>query len=236
MIFYDLLYLTYLVPAERVQAWLPGGLSPATVGDDQAVLSVWLFHVLEAKAARLPSPRVAYNQMTVHTFVHDPHGGDKALYLLKAGVTLPLVRRVGRFFGMPVEPIRLDIRPERDKRLRYHHYRAEGEWDGALRVEADEVAPRLEALPPFANAQEAVIFLTDMLVGLYSNGRRLYRLEAWHPRLQPRVARVQTVRLPILSRLGFLGEEEIAHPHAALLAPRGHYLLHLPPQRLNGGS
>ncbi len=233
MIFYDMLYITYLVPTERVSRVMPEDVTPVEINGGHVAVAVWLFHVLEAKAARVPSPRVSYHQINVYTFVHDPVTSERALFLLRAGVTSPWVARLARWLGVPVDVVQLQIVPERDKRLRYQHYRATGDWGGPLQVEADEVAPRLEeAPPPFSSPQEAVVHLTDMLVGLYAQGPKLHRVEAWHPRLQPRVAQVDVVRLPVLAQLGIVTEEEMVHPHSVFLAPRGHYLLHLPPQRV----
>ncbi len=232
MILYDMLFISYLVPEERLQPLLPPGITPAWVMERQAIIGVWLFHVLEAKAARVPSPRLAYNQANVYTFVRDPITQEKAMFLLRASVTAGAVARVARWLKIPVDVIRLEITPERDKRLRYRRYQAQGEWTGTLQVEVDEVAPRLNDLPPFANAQAAAVYLTDMLIGLYAPGTDIRRMEAWHPRLQPRVAQARMVQLPILTHLGVITEDEMARPHCVLLAPRGHYLLHLPPHRV----
>lgn len=231
-VLYDMLYLVYFLPTATVAAKLPPSVSPVEAGDGLTATVVWWFHVLEAKAARLPSPRVRYSQVSVYTLVRDPLSGERALYFLSSGVTSPLVHRVARWLRIPVEQISLDIRPDKDKRLDFHHYAAYGEWQGSFAVEAKQTAPRLEQLAPFANAEDAVIYLTDALVGLYGNGRALYRLEAWHPRLQPRVATVERVALPFLQKLLDLPETRVRQPDCALLAPRGHYLLHLPPRRL----
>lgn len=232
MILYDVLYLSYLLPVDRVRPFVPERLPPATVNGEQTFVSVVLFHVLEARAARLPSPRVTYNQINVYTFVDVPGTEEHAIYFLRKGMTRPWPTRLARWLGMPVEPMHLEITPRRDRRLRYEHYAAHGHWHGEFHVEADEVAPRLEELPPFESGQEAVIFLTDALVGLYGNGRRLWRLDAWHPRFQPRVARVTQVEFPLLVEMGLLQEEEVARPHNVLIAPREHFLIHLPPRRV----
>lgn len=232
MILYDVLYLSYLVPVARVRPLIPERLPLATVDGEQAVVSVVLFHVLEAKAARLPSPRLSYNQVNVYTFVTAPDSGEHAVYFLRKGMTRRSAARFARWLGMPVEPVHLDIRPRRDRRLRYEHYAARGHWRGEIYIEADEVAPRVESLPPFPSGQEAVIFLTDPLVGFYGNGRRLLRLDAWHPRFQPRVARAARVEFPLLVEMGLVDADDLPHPHSVLLAPREHFLIHLPPRRV----
>lgn len=232
-ILYDLLYLVYLVPTADVRSLLPSSLTPVEAGDGKGAIVVWWFHVLEGKAARVPSPRVAYSQVNVYTLVRDPLTGERAPYFMWSGVTSPLVRRVARWLRMPVEPIALKIQPDKDKRLDYHRYLAEGQWEAPFVVEARQVAQRLTELPPWQEGEEAVVYLTDMLVGLYGGPRGVYRLEAWHPRLQPRVAAVHRVELPFLeARLGFT-PDRVRRPDCALLAPRGHYLLHLPPRRLS---
>ncbi len=232
MILYDVLYLSYLLPAERVRPFVPERLALATVDGDQVFVSAVFFHVLEAKAARLPSPRISYNQVNVYTFVTAPGTGEHAVYFLRKGMTRPGATRLARWLGMPVERAQLDITPRRDRRMRYEHYAVRGYWHGNIHIEADEIAPRLEELPPFDNGQEAVIFLTDALVGFYGNGRRLWRLDAWHPRFQPRVAQVTHVEFPLLIEMGLLTDTQVAQPHNVLLAPREHFLIHLPPRRV----
>ncbi len=233
MVLYDMLYISYLVPAARVRPLVPSSLSLVTVAEGQAFVSLLLFQVLEAKAARLPSPRLSYHQINLYTFVRDPKTGDKALFFLRKGMTLPTAVRGARFLKMPADLISCSLEPQRDERMRYSHYAARGEWQGLFHMEADEVAPRLEEpLPPFASAQEAVIFLTDALVGLYAQGDTIYRLEAWHPRFQPRVAQVQEIHFPLLPALGLVDEVALQQPHSVFLAPRGHFLVHLPPRRV----
>ncbi len=232
MVLYDVLYISYLLPVERVRPFVPSLLPIATVNEGYTFVSAVFFHVLEAKAARLPSPRLSYNQVNIYTFVKSPDSGEHAIYFLRKGMTAKGAVRFARWLRMPVEPIALELTPHRDKRLRYEHYALRGRWHGEIHIEADEVAPRLDALPPFADGYEAVIFLTDPLVGFYGDGSRVWRLNAWHPRFQPRVARVTKVQLPLLVDMGLLKEEEVAHPHNVLLAPREHFLIHLPPRRV----
>ena len=231
MILYDVLYISYLLPVERVRPFVPERLPIAAVDGEHTFVSAVFFHVLEAKAARLPSPRVSYNQVNVYTFVTAPKSGQHAIYFLRKGMTSKGAARAARWLRMPVELIELELTPRRDKRLRYEHYALRGTWHGNIHIEADEVAPRLEALPPFASGQEAVVFLTDPLVGFYGNAGWVWRLDAWHPRFQPRVARATRVEMPILAEMGLLKEDEIAQPHNVLLAPREHFLIHLPPRR-----
>ena len=230
MILYDVLYLSYLVPQERVRSLVPASLPLALVDGQHTFVSVALFHVLEAKAARLPSPRISYNQVNIYTFVTAPGTGEHAVYFLRKGMTAPGWARLARWLGMPVERLELEIVPRRDKRMRYEHYAARGDWRGPIHIEADEIAPRVEALPPFPSGQEAVIFLTDPLVGFYGDGRRVRRLDAWHPRFQPRVAQVSRVEFPLLVEMGLVTAKEVPRPHNALLAPREHFLIHLPPR------
>lgn len=234
MILYDVLYISYLVPAARVRPRVPSELPLDVVEDDKVFLSVVMGFVREAKAARLPSPRFTYYQLHVCTYVRHPRTGEHATYHLLGGMTAQGAARVARALGMNVMPVSLTITPDRDERLRYRGYHMRGRWDGEMAVDADEVAPKLEALPPFPSAKDAVIYLTDSLVTLFGPSGRVRAMSLWHPRFQPRVAQVSTLSLPILKHLDLLDPEEMAHPHNVLLVPREHRLVHLPPRRVKG--
>lgn len=232
MILHNILYLSYLLPAARVRPHVPDVLPLATVDGDNVMLSVVLFRNADVKAARLPSPRLAYDQVDVRTYVVDPESGDHAVYFLRCGLSSAPAVRLFRLAGMPAEHIRFAVQAQRDRRLRYAHYTATGHWQGEVHVEADETAPKVDILPPFTTAQEAVLYLTDPLVGFYGPPGRVRRVNIWHPRFQPRVARVSQVRFPFLTAMQLLDAGEIGQPHSVLLVPRGHFLTHLPPKRL----
>ena len=230
MILRDVVYISYRVPASLVRSWVPGHLSPAVVGDDQAFITVMMFQVERARAARLPSPQTTYHQINVMTYVQEPQSGETAIYFLRKGATKPGVVRAMRWLRMPVDPIEVQISAQRDHRDHYAFYKARGSWNGEFHVHVRQVAPRLESLPPFESGQDAVIYLTDPLIGYYGGGRSTYRLESWHPRAQPRVGVVESLALPFLE--GIVGKEVAqAAPAVVLLAPRHHYLIHLPPRR-----
>ncbi len=230
MILYDVLYVSYLLPLERIRALVPASLSPDTVEGNQVFLSVVMGFVREAKAARLPSPRFTYYQMNVCTYVRHPRTGSHVTYHLWGGMTSPGAVRVARWAGLHVDHVQFSITPDRDERLRYRGYRMQGH--GSMVVVADEVAPRLESLPPFPSAQDAIIYLTDALVTLYGASGHVREMEVWHPRFQPRVAQVREIALPVLQQLGVMDPEEVERPHNVLLVPRAHWLIHLPPRRV----
>ncbi len=232
MILYDVLYISYLLPSDRVRPLVPSHLALDTVDDEHVFLSVVMSFVREAKAARLPSPRFTYYQVHVCTYVKHPHTGEHATYHLHGAMTVMGAVRLARFMGMRVDFADFRITPDRDERLRYRGYRMEGSWLGTVEVEADEIAPRLDSLAPFASPSEAVIYFTDALVTLFGGEGKVREMAVWHPRFQPRVARVTKIAMPVLRHLGVLDAQDVARPHNVLLVPRAHWLFHLPSRRL----
>ncbi|NPA91451.1 MAG: hypothetical protein GXO55_08390 [Chloroflexi bacterium] len=231
LILQDVLYISYRLPADRVRPHLPSGISLATVGEDEVFVTALITRVERARLARLPSPRWSYAQVGIMTYVQPTEGTQPAVFCLRQGVTHARWARVLRWFGVPVDEVAVQIRAERTKRNEYTTFRVQGDWQGPFHVEARQVAPRLESLPPFPSGMDAVIYLVDALEGLYAANGRVYRVDMWHPRPQPRVGEVSRVEFPMLGRVLDLSPEEIVQPTVVLMAPRNHYLLHLPPRR-----
>jgi len=223
-------YLSYRLPARQMRPLVPDHLPLAAVAEDQVFVTAMLFRVERARAARLPSPQVSYYQVNLMTYVRERDNEQPAIFFLRKGVNKPRVARAMRWLHMPVDRMRLRVQAERDHHDNYAFYEARGHWNGDFHLRIHQIAPRLENLFPFNNGQSAVIHLADALVGFYGAEGRTYRLEAWHPRAQPRVGEVETISFPPLETL-FGPEVDLAHPAVVLLAPRHHYLIHLPPQR-----
>lgn len=228
----DMLYVSYLLPQERIAGLLPRGLRPAPAGEGKAFLSLVIFKGNTEKAFRIPAPPIPFDQVNIRTYVIDPHNGEVAVYFIRCGIN-------GRFItfmyktlsGMPVEHCPFEITAETGEEGEYGSYRVEGNWHGRFSIAAAETAAALTGLDPFPGVDEALLYLMDPLSGFYPAWGGLRRLEIFHEPLKPRVCRAVRASFPYLENLGVLSAGEIGKPHNLLLVPHTPFEIFLPPKK-----
>ncbi len=235
MLLRDMLYVSYLVPAARIIPLLPKGLTPAVVSDDLVFVSLVIFRGVTSGAARVPMPRIPFDQVNIRTYVIDPVTGAPSVVFVRCGISGALITFLYKILsGMPVEHTPFSITPAVDTKGGYNHYHVAGSWHGSFQIDAEEQERELSRLPPFAGRQEAIDYLIDPLVGFYVAGRKLLRLEVYHAPLVPRVCTAKTIVFPYLTKLGIVGDDEIGHPHNLLLVPFTPFRIYLPPRKTVG--
>ena len=233
MLIDDVLYVSYLVPTARLRSHVPDSLKFATVEKNRVFVSVVVFRCRVSRVSLLPTPRLAFDQINVRTYVLDPCTGDCGVYFFACGVSSNSMAYLYRLVsGMPVKKIPFSLRAQRDEQTRYNYYSASGYWNGDLHIEATEVAPLVEELPPFPTTREATLYLVDQTIGFYGSPRRIRRLEVWHPHCPPRVCRLTQARFPFLTAQGMVRTSEMQQPHHVLVVPGWRFLTYLPPRRL----
>jgi hypothetical protein len=231
MLLRDMLYLSYLVPGRRIRDLVPGCLPLAVVGGDKVFVSLVIFRGITRSALSLPAPPIPFDQVNIRTYVTDPVTGKPAVYFLRCGISGRLITFLyGITSGMPVEHAPFTIWPGCNTGVRYLDYRVQGFWTGEFSISAQETSPVLENLHPFADTAEALAYLIDPLAGFYMARGILRRLEIYHAPLLPRVCEAVGVHFPLLTELGILDPEEIAHPHSTLLVPSTPFSIYLPPK------
>jgi hypothetical protein len=229
MLLRDMLYVSYLVPASRISPFLPPVLKPALVDGENVFVTLVIFRGKTSGAAGMPTPRIPFDQVNIRAYVLDPVSGKPSVYFVRCGISGGLITFLYRILsGMPVEHTPFSIESEQTKGGSYSHYRVSGTWNGTFTIEAEEISPVLTGLSPFLNVQEAIDYLIDPLVGFYSDGSVLRRLEVFHEPLVPRVCRPVRVLFPYLSRLGIVPEGEVSTPNNILLVPFTPFLIYLP--------
>ena len=226
----DMLYVSYLLPAERVRPIVPASLALATI-ENHVFVSLVIFRGKTTALTGIPSPRFPFDQVNVRTYVIDPITGMPSVYFVRCGISSGLITFLYKLVsGMPVEHIGYRIDADPDTEGVYTSYSATGNWHGDFSLNVREAAPVLETLPPFGSVQEAVDYLIDPLVGFYAAGSKMLRLEVFHPPLVPRVGAIEHARFPYLSLLGLLDVEAISRPHNVLLIPKTPFHIYLPPR------
>lgn len=232
MTLYDILYLSYLVPASHIRSLVPEILPLATVDDDMVFVSVVTFHSKGVRLVNLPSLRFTYDQINLRTYVKDPQTKNHGVYFLRSGITSASASLLTQLLNLPWENIPFTVTAERDKDGHYVRYLASGDWQGKFLIEVKETVSQIMNFPPFATPEEAIQYLTGPLIGFYGSSQKLRRFEVKHSHIQPRYCEVLDISFPLLTASGLLKKREIHQPHNALLAPQGQFHVYLPPRSI----
>jgi hypothetical protein len=229
MLLRDMLYMSYLIPASRIQRLLPPALKPAIVDGENVFVTLVIFRGKTSGAASIPTPHIPFDQVNIRTYVIDPVTEKPSVFFVRCGISGSLITFLYRVLsGMPVEHTPFSIEAGINKDGVYARFEVSGTWNGEFAIEAEEISPALTALSPFPTVQEAIDYLIDPMVGFYSDGRVLRRLEVYHGPLVPRVFRPARILFPYLSKLGIVPEDEVSLPHNTLLVPFTPFLIYLP--------
>jgi len=229
---HDMLYVSYLIPTERLLARIPNNFRLAEVQQGKVFLSLVIFRGRTSGAATIPTPGIPFDQVNIRTYVIDPATGKPAVYFVHCGISGSLITFLYRILsGMPVEHTPFAIRTRKDMNGRYGAYEASGAWHGRFSIKAGQAAEKVAALEPFPSREEALSYLIDPLAGFYSDSAIVRRLEVFHSPLEPRLCSPLEVRFPYLSSLGLVEEEEVARPHNILLVPYTPFLIYLPARK-----
>jgi len=229
MLLRDMLYVSYLIPSSRIVRFLPPLLNPAIVDGENVFVTLVIFRGKTSGAATIPTPHIPFDQVNIRTYVIDPVTEKPSVYFIHCGISGSLITYLYRTLsGMPVEHAPFSIKPEKAKDGVYTHYDVSGRWHGEFTIEAEEVSPALSSLPPFVNVQDAIDYLIDPLIGFYSDGPIVRRLEVYHDPLVPRVCKPTKIIFPYLSQLDIVPQNEVVRPHSVLLIPFTPFLIYLP--------
>ncbi len=235
MVLRDMLYISYLLPAERIARMVPRSLVPATADGRNGFLSLVIFKGNTKKAFHIPAPPIPYDQVNIRTYVVDPRTGGTAVYFIRCGINGGFITFMYRkLSGMPVEHCAFTITADTGDAGHYDSYRVEGVWRGRFTITASETAPAVTGLDPFPDTDKALLYLMDPAAGFYPARGSLRRLEIFHAPLKPRVCTATGVSFPCLEDLGLLNGKEIGDPHNLLLVPYTPFEIFLPPEKEKG--
>jgi hypothetical protein len=221
------LYVSYLVPAERVRPHVPDVLPLAVRSDDRVFISVVVLKSRLAGLSYLPGPFLPYDQVNLRTYVVDPRTGGPAVYFFRSAVTSRIVAGLTRLVGLGWEHGRFNIRLLSEARPGRVRYTTTGDWHGRLQIEAT-LAHEENAGEETDGAEDVVKHLTGPLVGYYGTKR----FGIWHPPLRPTQAHVESIRFDLLASSGLVDPGRIAEPDSALAVTQSRFRIYLPPTRL----
>ena len=228
---YDVLYLSYLVPEERLRPTVPDTVGFAARSEGRTILSLVLFHSRNVRASFLPFLRFSYDQANIRTYVLDPLGAP-AVFFLKSGITSRLVSLATGILGIPWQPIsmRIEAMPGSGP---LREYTAEGRFEGDFRIRLTVDSEPASGMALFRTPEEAVRFLTGPTTGFYGLSGGLVRFEVEHSPISPAMGRLSAIECPALVNSGLLTDEELRIPHSALIARHGRFKVSMPPARVS---
>ena len=223
----DVAYVTYLVPGERLRPAVPEKIAFAMTHEGKAFVSLVMFHNRNVRASLFPFIRFNYDQLNVRTYIIDPVTGKTAVLFLHSGITSGVMSFGTKLLGIPWPVISLGINGGQENSQTV--YSAAGEWGGEIAITLQEV-PEPDNYAPFRNMKEAIEFLIKPTVGFYRAPGGVIRFEVQHTFVMPRAGSATYVRFPMLEKYGYLGNEELQHPHSVLTTDHGFFRVLLPPK------
>ncbi|OPY74797.1 MAG: hypothetical protein A4E65_03737 [Syntrophorhabdus sp. PtaU1.Bin153] len=228
---YDVLYLSYLIPEERLRPAVPGKIPFAMAYHDKTLISLVLFRSRNVTASVFPLLRFNYDQANIRTYVIDPATKRPAVFFIKSGITSRLVSAVTGFLQIPWQSISMSLSIEHRKNGTSRHV-AEGVWGGSFFIDVTSNGKPPSNIEPFQTPGEAVHFLTGPSVGLYGSSGSLIRFEVEHSAIRPAAGIIETIDFPVPVRLGLVTEDELRSPQSVLVAPHGRFSVSMPPSRV----
>ena len=232
MLLNNVVYVSYMVPAERIFHLVPDKLPLAMVDGDKAFISIVLLRCRDVHLASLPFPRFDYYQLNVRTYVIDPHTGNQAVYFLKSGVTSFPVSIATRIFSLSWQHIELIINVENGDNRAPLSINMTGEWEGEIEIHTQRNMSGDVDMSPFISMESAVNYLVRPLIGFYRWGENTGRFEIRHPEVYPVTMHLKAFRFRLPGGSDIVQTDELLRPHSVLFVPEAHFAIYLPPERM----
>ncbi len=229
---YDVLYLSFLVPVERVLSYLPAPLQPAPFTEGKVFLSIVCFRSRDVKVGGIPFLKFAYDQINVRTYVRDPLTGKNGVLFIFSGIASRFIAFSVNALGFPWRNIAFRLKTDKGSDSFYNRYEAHGFWQGDIDLSISQG----ECDRPDSSPEETVRYITSPGIGFYNIKGRPLRFEVQHTEIKPRPVKVRKMTFPLLLLNGLVTDEEYGSPDSALLADKGVFTVFLPPSRVGTGA
>ena len=224
----NVLYITYAVPAIKMQKLVPEPLKLATICEGVAFVSIVILRSTRVRLRIIPFLRFSYNQINIRTYVIDPLSGQNAVYFIRSGVTSAFISQVTRISGIPWQFIDLNINVNSHEET--GSYLARGNWRDNYSIQSQTSSYDVKEISYFENKIDAVNFLIRPLIGFIGNNRRLGRFEIQHPEVEPELWLLTELDFPLFSDSGVVDEPN--KPHSVFFLPTADFSIYLPPKKI----
>ena len=230
---YDILYISYIIPEERLRPAVPDNISLVAPSQGKAIVSLVIFQSRNVRASFFPLFRFSYYQANIRSYIIDPLSKKNAVYFLRSGITSPFISAVTNLLQIPWQSISIRLDTEYNKEESFSRFAVEGHWEDEFNIVLKEKQSPMMNPEPFNTSEEAIRFLTGPSVGFYNTSGGLIRFEVKHSEIKPSIGAISAMRFPILLHSGLVTDEELLSPQSVLVAPDGHFRIYMPPTRLH---
>jgi len=210
----NVLYLSYLVPVDRLRPMVPPGLRLNATGS-AVFLSIVAMQCRKVHLSFLGWPSVSYDQLNLRTYVIDPKTGDPAVYFFRSGVSSNLIPVATRLLGIPWERISFSLAAEQDG-SGADFYKAAGDWNGEIEIQ-------MKSAPAEDSDATVIDVITGPLAGFIGSGERLKRIAIKHQVLDVRRLSLLQIRFPLPVEAGLLAAPELEKPDSVLIVPESQF-------------
>jgi len=216
----NLIYISYLVPLERLRPLIPRVLPIASYEEGRAFVSFVAMKCRRVRLSGIRWPRFNYDQLNLRSYVTDPQTGSPAVYFYQSGVSIGIVPLITRLLGIPWEKISFNLNKRSGS-----VYNGSGNWLGELDFEIQ--SPVEEAL------QESVVHhLTGPMIGFIGTGGKLRKFNISHRSLGVQNAALNYIRFTLPVEKGLIEENELQEPGSVIMVPEAEFRVHMPPHRV----
>jgi hypothetical protein len=228
----DVLYLSHLIPIPRISPYIPKPLTPAPFANDKVFLSVVCFRSKNVRLAGVPFMKFSYDQINIRTYVKDPISGKNGVLFLFSGIDSSFISLSTNILGFPWKNMPFRLKTLKDENNQFGQYHAAGIWNGTIDIKiAEATSPPLPADPSHSFG-DAAQYITSPTLGFYNIKGSALRFEVRHTEIKPRRGRVLCIDFPFLTSSGLLTTQEMTKPESTILADKGTFTVHLPPQKI----
>ena len=211
---HNLLYLSYLIPADRLRPLVPSGL-PLYSLENKVFISIVAMQCRRVHLSYLQWPSFGYDQLNLRTYVIDPGTGNPAVYFFQSGVSSRIIQAATRILGIPWTHISFNLLTERSTDGT-DFYRATGNWNGEIDI--------LMKSSLIRNSQNAVIkHITGPLAGFIGRGKKLKRVVIEHKVLDVRFLSLLQIKFNLPVDAGLLAAPELNKPDSVLVVPQSRF-------------
>jgi len=210
----NVLYLSYLVPVDRLRPLVPPGLRLNATGS-AVFLSIVAMQCRKVHLSFLGWPSFSYDQLNLRTYVIDPKTGDPAVYFFRSGVSSNLIPVATRLLGIPWERISFSLAAEQDG-SGADFYKAAGDWNGEIEIQ-------MKSAPAEDSDATVIDVITGPLAGFIGSGERLKRIAIKHQVLDVRRLSLLQIRFPLPVEAGLLAAPELEKPDSVLIVPESQF-------------
>ncbi len=228
----DVIYLSYLIPEERLRPTVPATLNIASPITGKAIVSLVIFRSNNVRASIFPFLRFTYDQINLRTYVTNPVTGSNAVFFLKSGITSRFIAAVTNLLGIPWQPVSLHLGGSISDINKSTYHTITGYWQHPFEITLNRDQHTDPDSRPFNSVREAIHFLTGPVAGFYNTPGGLIRFQVRHSKIEPLTGSISSIYCPVLSRSGLLMDEEIHNPQNLFIAPEGHFTVYMPPVKL----